>query len=389
VARFYSPKKSQALAPLSPQRAAPQGSPFFWVVNSKTRSNDARNCVSLSFSTVSLAFAKAYCDDGHPIFENFFYRCGYLPTPTRSRIRSPPPCISANISLVNGPKFVDNIYPSNNSLTKISDPIITSKNEFINIHMSGLWGRHSVGAWTSITSAIVDNGKGKTGLRISGRVPGSPDVTIYPPSRWQSSVRLEGSRSNTFTGDTIISDSSILWLSKTNGAQAIGGNILIEKGSGVVIERSDQILDSATVTLDGRERSAGLCIEKNVTEKFHRLVVKGDGILSFHGLIPNRILWLDDLLIESRSILNVAEWRYGTTKILVRKDSKHLQESLEKVNFMDHLKNKNGLIETNYKDYYEIVPWPTPEPAVYGAGLALTGLGVLGLRRKSRSKLRP
>jgi len=299
----------------------------------------------------------------------------------------PPPRIFTNKFLINSYSSTDDIYPSNNSLTRISDPTLTSKNRFINIHMSGLWGRGTIGARTSITSAIIDNGRGPTGLRISGRVPGSPDVTIYPPSVWQSSVWLEGNRSNTFTGDTIISDSSILWLSKSNGAQAIGGNVLIEKGSGVVIIQSNQISDSATVTLDGRKRSAGLCIEKNVTEKIHQLTVKGDGILSFHGSVPNRMLWLDDLLIESEGILHVAEWRDGQTKIFVRRDSKYLRNSLGKIDFMNYPKGENGLMETDDKDYYEIVPWATPEPAIYGAGLTAVALGALGLRRENRSKL--
>jgi len=216
-----------------------------------------------------------------------------------------------------------------------------------------------------------------------GKVPGSPDVGIWPnPNRGM--VILGGTVSNTFTGDVEVLDSNLLFLDKSFGAKAVRGNIMVRGGSGLVLWQSNQLADTATVTLDGRQHLSGVSFEAKeftMTEKFHRLVVKGDGLLYFYNRPTYRTLFLDDLLIESGGTLRVADWSDGMTKLLVRKDSEHLSESLRRIVF-DNDKTKEAGLREYDKDYWEVGPG-FPEPASYGAIL----VGVVGFVIKRRRKV--
>jgi len=216
-----------------------------------------------------------------------------------------------------------------------------------------------------------------------GKVPSSPDVSIWPnPNRGM--VFLGGIVSNTFTGDVEVLESNILFLDKSFGATAIRGNILARGGSSIVLWKSNQFADTATVTLDGREHLSGLSFEgKNftMTEKFHRLVVQGEGLLYFYNRPTDRTLFLDDLLVESGGLLRVADWVDGVTKILVRKDSANLSESLGQIVFDNEKEKEAGLREYD-KNYWEIGPG-FPEPASYGS--ILVGLvGVVAVKSKRK-----
>jgi len=90
---------------------------------------------------------------------------------------------------------------------------------------------------------------------------------------------------------------------------------------------------------------------------------------------------LDDLLIEYGGILYVGDWADGVTKLLVRKDSAHLSEWLERISFDHDQRRRVGLREYN-KDYWEIGPgFP------YGAILVgLVGVVAVKSRRKISTK---
>jgi len=121
-------------------------------------------------------------------------------------------------------------------------------------------------------------------LRVSGVVPGAPNSAADSPINGRGFVWLQGSQSNTFTGTLFVNNANCVMLNKTNGATAVRGDIVVSNGGVVGLERSNQIADTSTVTLDGRIRSAGLHYENisyGITEKFHQLVVQGQGSLGF------------------------------------------------------------------------------------------------------------
>jgi len=234
-----------------------------------------------------------------------------------------------------------------------------------------------------ISSSITNNESRRVGLRIQGKLSSAPDVSIWPTSRNRAKVFLNGTVSNTFTGDVEVLDSHLLFLNKSNGATAVRGNIAVRKGAGLVLWQSNQIADSATVTLDGRQYLSGFSFEaKNytMTEKFHRLIVQGEGLLYFYNRPTSRTLFLDDLQVEYGGVLRIADWINGVTRLLVRKDSAHLSESLNRISFDHNRARKAGLREYD-KDYWEIGPG-FPEPASYGAIL----VGVVGLVVRRRQK---
>jgi len=88
-----------------------------------------------------------------------------------------------------------------------------------------------------------------------------------------------------------------------------------------------------------------------------------------------RLLYLDDLSVCDGSTLVVQAWQKGIHRLLVRKDSQHLYESLEQIMFEHDKGAKAGLRDYN-KDYWEIGPG-FPEPATYGAIFASGAVGLV------------
>jgi len=219
---------------------------------------------------------------------------------------------------------------------------------------------------------------------VSGRV----GVSIENASKRKTKrvIAFSSTASNTFTGNTTITGNNILRLRKDNGAIAISGDLNIKNGSPVELQRRNQISRNSRVSLvsfvnDASEikfSGAGL------SETIHQLTVEGTGKIDFDDNFyhETRHFYLDDLEIKAGSRLIIQNWKEGRDFLLVRKDSAHLHNSLNKVEFQGY-GNGRKLVDFNH-EYYAI---QTPEPAVYGTGLALAGLGVSGLRRKSRLKL--
>jgi len=237
-----------------------------------------------------------------------------------------------------------------------------------------------------IDSPILDYGGRRVGLNINEKAPDPQTVATWP---WHGNyfVMLRGSQSNTFTGETVITNSTILYLSKSNGARAISGNVMVKKGSTLVWGRGNQIANTSTVTLDGRVRAANLSFDPiyyNMSETFHRLVVKGEGGMyfteSYNGY--TRELFLDDLWVEQGSSLGVTYWLDGVTRLLVRKDSPHLHESLNRMKFTGSPSNWHGGLRAYNKDYWEIIP-ALPEPAAYGVVSAAVMLGLVCWRKRT------
>jgi len=267
----------------------------------------------------------------------------------------------------------------------IDDPTLTSSVGRLDIHMQFGWPNT-----LTINSMITDNlynpGPTTVGLRIMDKVRGSPNVSIWETNAPRGMVFLGGNTSNTFTGAVEVLDSNVLFLNKSSGATAIKGDVIVRGGSSVVLCQSNQIADSATVTLDGRQHMSGFSFEaKNysMTEKFHRLTVQGEAVLYFFRKPASRYLYLDDLLIQYGGVLHIADWEYLYCNLLVRKDSANLNDSLHRIDFMDRTNEVIGLRDTG-NDYWEIVPWKTPEPATYGAIFASGAFGLVLWRKRRR-----
>jgi len=234
---------------------------------------------------------------------------------------------------------------------------------------------------TYIDTVITDNSLRSVGLRVSGKIPGSPPSMDTGLDN-RGLVWLVGGSSNTFTGMTYVSDCNGIMLAKTGGTQAIRGDIYVSNGGGIRLEYSSQISDSSTVTLDGRGNKASFVFNNNVNyglqECFHKLVVLGTGVLSYWAPPSSRKLFLDDLFIESHGLLEIHFYVPNWTFFLVRKDSVHLDDALHRVKFLNRSEPKGSLREYD-KDYWEVIPG-FPEPGTYGAILSAVALGLVWLR---------
>jgi len=121
---------------------------------------------------------------------------------------------------------------------------------FINVHIS---------------SVIQDHINHKVGLVMNGSHPlGELGV-----------VSLTGRQENTFTGDVVVEGGrNILYLSKNNGVTAIQRNATVKNGGRLALSNSDQISDTATVTLSGKDSTfsfTGNGLDRS--EKIHALVI--------------------------------------------------------------------------------------------------------------------
>jgi len=282
--------------------------------------------------------------------------------------------IGGNLNL-NGYTFtLPSIYVGTNEWARITGPgSLTSDNPYINIGIYATSRTGGTGSLTglSIESVIADSDH-KVGLSIYGSRP------------LEGIVYLGGSQSNTFTGDVHLSGTNnYLALGKSNGATAVQGNIWGSSGAVLRLDRSNQIADSAVVTLSNATfyYSSPSTV---ITEKIHQLVIDQSSRLSFDSIgraHSNRYLYLDDLIIKENETLTVRFWGYGRDFLLVRKDSQYLSAALGRIQFEGYASG-NWELQDFSNDYWQITPFP--EPSTYGAILGAVGTGIFAYRRKRR-----
>jgi len=262
----------------------------------------------------------------------------------------------------------------------IVHPAITSSTGTITVYPNGVYPKASV----HINSVIEDYGSIRVGLTIGDRDPNRRKLG-------RGVVWLQGEFSNTFSGDVHVIHDNILALSKSVTNGAVRGDIYARWGGAICIDRSYQIRNSSTVTLDGRDRPVEFYFngtDTSITEDFRRLVVKGDVDLRFYlgrsqGYL--RKLYLDDLLIENGALLHVKGWAEHNSRLLVRKTSANLGDALKKIVFEGY--DPNAIHLENYdSDFYEISG--APEPSTYGAALATGTLSFAFWRRKRKHDCR-
>jgi len=249
---------------------------------------------------------------------------------------------------------------------------VTSSVDYLNIYTIYSAKNYNMG----IYSEISDNNSHKVGVNIMGK----------------GGLNMIGTEGNTFTGDVNIEGSKLI-LQKKNGAIAVKGNINVKNGGVLIIAKNHQIDNSSTITLNSNRIDKSSLIEigsyeskSTFTEKIGSLVVDGYGMIKFrHNEWSDRgYFYLNDLIINPDSIIQVEEWLEGYSHLLVRKDSKHLNDAWNKIRF----KNTNGEVGVrDYdNDYWEIGVGadfrPLPEPTTYGAALGAVGLGLWLSRRR-------
>jgi len=258
----------------------------------------------------------------------------------------------------------------------ISGGILTSSVGTIKFTSIGSPVRHIL----PISSVISDSENIKVGLEIVNT------------SNLYNGIGLFGRQANTFSGDINITGKALLDLYKNAGVVSVSGNLNVNEGAKVSVYRSGQIGRAARVLLKSKSNALAILgfngnFEKNIKEVFNGLKIDGNAVFSFslngnnkpHGA---RDILIDDLHVMEGSHLLVKEWLDGRDRLLVRKDSAHVHDSLKRIEFENH-DTRTVNLRSYDKDYWEIYAL-LPEPATYGELFIAVGIGFALYRKQCR-----
>jgi autotransporter-associated beta strand protein len=255
---------------------------------------------------------------------------------------------------------------------------------------------------TGATKSILSNGTlsagttadeliahvyGAGGLEISAVIANNGDP-VGLTKTGDGVLTLLGTAANTFTGTTYVNDGTLV-LAKSDGVNAIAGNLIVGDGRGNDILRLDaneQIANTANLTLRGSAYGTGETILQfngtsgvGLKETLGVLTIDGHAVIDFAGgdvCNPN-FLFLDDLLMATAdSRLFIRNWVDFTDFLLVR-NTANIAAVLNQITFEGY---GPGSYWQDYDTQYSRIT-PVPEPSTYGAMLMGAGLAFFGYRR--------
>jgi fibronectin-binding autotransporter adhesin len=116
----------------------------------------------------------------------------------------------------------------------------------------------------------IANGADSIDMDISGQISGTGSVT---KSTGTGILQYSGSTANTYTGLTTI-NAGELRLNKTSGVNALAGSATINTGGTLSLAASDQIANTAVVTISGGTFNLG-----GFTDTISQLVVNNNGVV--------------------------------------------------------------------------------------------------------------
>jgi len=165
--------------------------------------------------------------------------------------------------------------------------------------------------------------------------------------------------------------------------------MLIQDGAKLLLDYSEQFSRTSHITLKSTNNTSstitfGHLRSTDLKETLSRITINGNGIIDF-GIEDNHGIHkfiLDDLEIIDGSHLTIQNWQSRRDFLLVRKDSVHLYDSLNKISFAGGI-DQVELVDYD-ADYYSISN--TPEPAAYGAGVMAIGLVAFAWKRKQSAR---
>ncbi|MCC6414352.1 MAG: autotransporter-associated beta strand repeat-containing protein [Opitutaceae bacterium] len=240
-------------------------------------------------------------------------------------------------------------------------------------------------------SDLVAHVYGTGGLNISAVIPDNSGAKNLIKTG-DGTLTLSGTTANTFTGTTYVNDGTLA-LAKSDGVNAIAGDIVVGDGRGTDILRLDaneQIANTADVTLRGSEYGTGETILQfngaggvGVTEKLGTLTIDGVAVIDFAGgnVCNANFLYLDDLEMSTPdSLLYIRNWIDYTDFLLVKSDA-GINSILPQIYFEGY---GNGAYWEPYdSDYWRVTP--VPEPGTYGAIMVLLSAGLVYWRRRVKA----
>ncbi len=186
---------------------------------------------------------------------------------------------------------------------------------------------------------------------------------------------LSGSEANTYTGPTVI-ENGVFRLEKDANVTAVAGNVTVNTGGTLLLASTEQIVDTANITLGGGTIQIG----GNITETMNNLTLTADSVIDFGG--GDGILEFNDFIFSDGTddyTLTVRNW---TGNIGVNGGG-----GPDQLVFGTEL-TENQLAQIRFEGYdpsiqlddLEVVP--IPEPGAVAAGVGL--LGLLGWRERRR-----
>jgi autotransporter-associated beta strand protein len=125
----------------------------------------------------------------------------------------------------------------------VAPPI--SGNLFLNGNVN-LIGTHTITSQNNQSSTHFSGAINGVGLGLNL-------ADALPPSGPNSFNRFffEGTTANTYTGLTIVMNNADLRLAKSDGVTAIAGDLTIDTGGSVALDRNEQVANTSTVTVNG------------------------------------------------------------------------------------------------------------------------------------------
>ena len=165
-----------------------------------------------------------------------------------------------------------------NNLVVNGDFSIFPEGTIVGINAFSLNGAIDLTGGTRTITNPSDFAAGQFGqVNFGGVISNGALRLVGLPGNAAAFFRMNGAQSNTYTGDTIIGEGISLQLAKTGGAIAIAGNVEILNDGVAAVNLSEQIADTASVTIRGIGRlqlGAGAAVTETIGSLF------GDGLVT-------------------------------------------------------------------------------------------------------------
>jgi len=226
-----------------------------------------------------------------------------------------------------------------------------------------------------LSLATGDGGLGVSNASVAVTLSGAISDVGNLVKRGAGTLRL--SASNSFTGATSVSAGTLELASLTGSAAGSVSSVTVASGATLLVSQSDQVNNSATVTLSGGTIARG----SGVSEVFGDLNLTVASFLDFGtGTAGNLTFGIYQNNTTPSALLTINNFGLGNTLVFG-------SDLTSTINNASYFSFSSGISSTWDDDASTFTITAVPETSTYVAALGLLALGALPLVRRKRAKV--